>query len=149
MCEQAGGSIINVSSDSSLGPSPTAAVYAAAKAGLNHFTKTFAMAYGPKVRVNCIMPGPVLTDISKAWDLQNSMRGWRRQGALMRAGRADEVVGAALYFASDASSFTTGAILEVNGLASGNGMRDPDHKRNLDLERDVLAKMRDPRLSKL
>eukprot|EP00413_Alexandrium_margalefii_P024497 CAMPEP_0204572634 /NCGR_PEP_ID=MMETSP0661-20131031/39574_1 /ASSEMBLY_ACC=CAM_ASM_000606 /TAXON_ID=109239 /ORGANISM="Alexandrium margalefi, Strain AMGDE01CS-322" /LENGTH=294 /DNA_ID=CAMNT_0051580999 /DNA_START=60 /DNA_END=944 /DNA_ORIENTATION=+ len=149
MCEQDGGSIINVSSESSLGPSPNAAVYAAAKAGLNHFTKTFAMSYGPKVRVNCIMPGPFLTDISKAWDLQSNARGWRRQGALMRAGRADEVVGAALYFASNASSFTTGAILEVTGMAGGNGMRDPDHKKNLDFQRDVLEKMRDPRLSKL
>jgi len=152
MCEQDGGSIINVSSTSSVVASPAQAVYAAAKAGLNNLSQTFGQAYGPKVRVNCIMPGPFLTDISKAWNIQQAALGWRRTGPLMRAGRADEVVGAALYFASEASSFTTGAILEVSGGESsnaGNGARDPDHGKNLNIDHDVIAKMRDPRLSKL
>ena len=43
--------------------------YGAAKAGLNALTRSFAFAYGPKVRVNCIVAGPFLTDISKAWDM--------------------------------------------------------------------------------
>ena len=64
-----------------------------------------------------------------------------RRKALMRAGRADEIVGAALYLASDASSFTTGAILRVDGLPNGSGARDPDHDRNLDYERDVVPLM--------
>ena len=109
-----GGSIINVSSTASIRPTPNVIPYAAAKAGLNAMTEAFALAYGPKVRVNCIMPGPFLTDISKAWD----MPAFERQAkgfALRRGGDPDEIVGAAIYFASDASSFTTGAILRIDG----------------------------------
>ena len=63
-----GGSIINVSSTGSLRPAPHMLPYDAAKAGLNTLTEGFAKAFGPTVRVNCIMAGPFLTDISKAWD---------------------------------------------------------------------------------
>jgi NAD(P)-dependent dehydrogenase (short-subunit alcohol dehydrogenase family) len=62
-----GGSIINVSSTGSIRPAPHMLPYDAAKAGLNALTEGFAKAFGPTVRVNCIMAGPFLTDISKAW----------------------------------------------------------------------------------
>jgi len=114
MSEGAGGSIINVSSTASIRPGPNVIPYAAAKAGLNAMTEAFAYAYGPKVRVNCIMPGPFLTDISRAWDMDAFNR-QAQQFALRRGGDPDEIVGAALYFASDASSFTTGAVLRVDG----------------------------------
>lgn len=117
MFDGEGGSIINVSSTASIKPTPTETVYSAAKAGINNITVAFAQEYGPKVRVNCIMPGPFLTDISKAWDLE--VFNERAQGfALKRGGQPDEVVGAALYFASGASSFTTGSILRIDGLTS-------------------------------
>ena len=122
MAEGDGGSIINVSSIASIRPTPTETAYAAAKAGLNALTVAFAHAYGPKVRVNCIMPGPFLTDISKAWDLDVFER--TCPGHLSRSqrgGQPDEIVGAALYFASAASSFTTGAILTVDGGGGGTG----------------------------
>jgi NAD(P)-dependent dehydrogenase (short-subunit alcohol dehydrogenase family) len=109
-----GGSIINVSSTGSLRPAPGMLPYDAAKAGLNTLTEGFAKAFGPTVRVNCIMAGPFLTDISKAWDPSTIEHGMR-QHALQRAGEAGEIVGAALYFATDASSYTTGAILRVDG----------------------------------
>jgi NAD(P)-dependent dehydrogenase (short-subunit alcohol dehydrogenase family) len=109
-----GGSIINVSSTGSLRPQPHMLPYDAAKAGLNTLTEGFAKAFGPTVRVNCIMAGPFLTDISKAWD-QSTLETGMRHHALQRAGQPEEIVGAALYFASDASSFTTGAILRVDG----------------------------------
>jgi NAD(P)-dependent dehydrogenase (short-subunit alcohol dehydrogenase family) len=109
-----GGSIINVSSTGSLRPQPHMLPYDAAKAGLNTLTEGFAKAFGPTVRVNCIMAGPFLTDISKAWD-QSTLETGMRHHALQRAGQPPEIVGAALYFASDASSFTTGAILRVDG----------------------------------
>ncbi len=109
-----GGSIINVSSTGSLRPMPHMLPYDAAKAGLNTLTEGFAKAFGPTVRVNCIMAGPFLTDISKAWD-QSTLDTGMRHHALQRAGQPEEIVGAALYFASDASSFTTGAILRVDG----------------------------------
>jgi NAD(P)-dependent dehydrogenase (short-subunit alcohol dehydrogenase family) len=77
-------------------------------------TAAFAHAFGPKVRVNCIMPGMFLTDISKAWDMDVFNQAAKRF-ALRRGGEPDEIVGAALYFASDASSYTTGAVLPVHG----------------------------------
>ncbi len=113
----AGGAIINVSSTASVSASPGSEPYAAAKAGLNSLTRSFAAAYGPKVRVNCIMAGPFLTDISKAWDLPAFEKGAKANIPLQRGGQPDEVVGAALYFASESSSFTTGAILPVDGGA--------------------------------
>jgi NAD(P)-dependent dehydrogenase (short-subunit alcohol dehydrogenase family) len=109
-----GGSIINVSSSGSIRPGPTMLPYDAAKAGLNTLTEGFAQAFGPMVRVNCIMAGPFLTDISKAWDPSVREHGMPRH-ALRRAGQPDEIVGAALYFATDASSYATGAILRVDG----------------------------------
>lgn len=148
MCEGYGGSIINVSTDGTLSHPVNAVVYAAAKSGLNSLTKSMAQAYGPKVRVNCILPGPFLTDIAKAWDLKMNQKGWRMGKPLMRAGRADETVGAALFFASSASSYCTGALLEVTGGPSVTG-RDPYGMKGLDYNRDVLPLMRDPRLAKM
>jgi NAD(P)-dependent dehydrogenase (short-subunit alcohol dehydrogenase family) len=114
MAEGAGGAVINISSIASIRPDALALPYAAAKAGLNALTEGFAQAYAPKVRVNSILCGPFLTDISKAWP--DEVHELVAQGlALGRAGRPDEVVGAALYLASEASSFTTGAILRVDG----------------------------------
>jgi NAD(P)-dependent dehydrogenase (short-subunit alcohol dehydrogenase family) len=114
MAAGGGGSIINVSSIAAIRPTPTETPYAAAKAGLNALTEAFALAFGPTVRVNCIMAGPFLTDIAKAWD-PKMVSYMEATSALKRAGNPDEIVGAALYFASAASSFTTGAILRVDG----------------------------------
>jgi NAD(P)-dependent dehydrogenase (short-subunit alcohol dehydrogenase family) len=114
MVEAGSGSIINVSSGGSIRPRPNILPYAAAKAALNATTVGLAHAFGPAVRVNCIMPGPFLTDISKAWDLE-AVNARQLGYALRRCGNAPEIVGAALYFASDASSFTTGAVLPVDG----------------------------------
>jgi NAD(P)-dependent dehydrogenase (short-subunit alcohol dehydrogenase family) len=115
MAEGDGGSIIHVSSIAAVQPSPGEVPYAAAKAGLNNLTISLARAFGPKVRVNCIMPGPFLTDISKHWDLEGFRKHAERSIPLRRGGAAYEVVGAALYLASDASSYTTGAILKIDG----------------------------------
>ena len=109
------GSIINVSSVSAAVPTPNETAYGAAKAGVHALTKSFAREYGPAVRVNCIMPGPFLTDISTAWDMEAFNKRARSEIALRRGGEPDEVVGAALYFASEASSYTTGAILKIDG----------------------------------
>jgi NAD(P)-dependent dehydrogenase (short-subunit alcohol dehydrogenase family) len=115
MAEGDGGSIIMVSSTAAEHPTPTELPYAGAKAALNNITVGFARAFGPKVRVNCIQPGPFLTDIAKAWDLAAFEKSAKETIPLQRGGQPEEIVGAALYFASDASSFTTGAILRVDG----------------------------------
>jgi NAD(P)-dependent dehydrogenase (short-subunit alcohol dehydrogenase family) len=111
-----GGSIIMVSSIASQRPSPTEAPYGAAKAGVNSLTGSLAAAFGPKVRVNCIVPGPFLTDFSKAWDMESFNARAKSAFALGRGGQPHEVVGAALYLASNASSYTTGALINIDGL---------------------------------
>lgn len=115
MAEGVGGSIINISSTASLNASPGSEPYGAAKSGLNALTRSFAFAYGPSVRVNCIIAGPFLTDISKAWDMPAFETNARQNLALRRGGDPDEIVGAALYLAGSGSSFTTGTTIRVDG----------------------------------
>lgn len=111
-----GGAIINISSTAAVAPSPETAPYASAKAGLNILTVALAKEYGPKVRVNCIMCGPFHTDISKGWSrTEDFTRRARETFPLQRAGEPEEVVGAALYFAGPGASFTTGAVLTIDG----------------------------------
>ncbi len=113
-----GGAIINISSIGADHPTMTDLPYAAAKAGLNSLTKGFAVSFGPTVRSNGIMVGPFLTDISKAWDVESFEAHARRRFPLQRLGRPSEIVGTALYLASDESSFTTGAVITVDGGVS-------------------------------
>ena len=88
--------------------------YAAAKAGVNVLTEALAHAFGPTVRVNAIVPGTFFSDISKAWDMDQFARD-AEAFALRRGGEVEEIVGAALYLASAAASYTTGALLRVDG----------------------------------
>ena len=107
-----GGVIINVSSSGALQPLPNVIPYGSSKAALNAMTRSLAAEYGPKVRVNTLSPGPFLTDISKAWPAEQRER---TPSALGRPGRPEEIVTAALFLASPASSFTSGAIVRVDG----------------------------------
>ena len=128
MLEAGGGSIINVSSTGAVRPTKDIVPYAAAKAGVNAMTIGLGHALGPTVRVNAIMPGPFLTSIARAWDMELFTQ-LAQTFPLRRAGEADEIVGAALYLASDASSYTTGTILTVDGGAqwsmAGTGSDSP------------------------
>jgi NAD(P)-dependent dehydrogenase (short-subunit alcohol dehydrogenase family) len=107
-----GGVIINVSSSGALVPLPTVVAYSGAKAAINAMTVSLAREYGPKVRVNAISAGPFLTDISKAWREEERETS---SNSLRRPGRPEEIVTTALYLASPASSFTTGAIVRCDG----------------------------------
>ena len=120
-------SIINVSTVGTQKPTARETVYAAAKYGVEYLTAAFANAYGPHVRCNCIRPGSFLTDISKAWDMKTMRRIWAANVPAARGGLPEEIAGAALYLASDASSYTTGAVLTVDGGAGKGspGMWDP------------------------
>jgi NAD(P)-dependent dehydrogenase (short-subunit alcohol dehydrogenase family) len=125
MASDRGGSIINISSIGSMGvgaprpnPAPRAETgggalpYACAKAGLNVLTVGLAQAYAPAVRVNAVLAGSFWTDASKHW-----ADGLIDPHAipLGRVAAPDEMVRTVLYLASDASSFTTGAMLRVDG----------------------------------
>jgi NAD(P)-dependent dehydrogenase (short-subunit alcohol dehydrogenase family) len=107
-----GGSIVNISSIGALKPNPSVTPYSGAKAALNAISLAFAQEYAPKVRVNVISPGGFLTDVAKGWATDEEARAVT---ALSRWGDAEEIVGAVLYLASDASSYTTGANLRIDG----------------------------------
>ena len=109
-----GGSILNISSVASIRPNATILPYAAAKAGLNSLTEGLAQTFAPKVRVNSIMCGTFSTDIAKAWTPE-FVDAIGAQTALGRVGEPGEIIGAALYFVSDVSSYTTGSVLRVDG----------------------------------
>jgi NAD(P)-dependent dehydrogenase (short-subunit alcohol dehydrogenase family) len=116
MRDRNGGAIVNISSAGSFRPHPHFAPYAAAKAGLNVLTVTFAKEYAPKVRVNTVVPGPFHTDSTVVWSQSEEFKRNAKQFfPLGRAGEPEEIVGAVLYLVSDQASFTTGACLTVDG----------------------------------
>lgn len=114
MVADGGGVIILVSSVSAIRAGHGAVPYAAAKAGINSLAAELAHEFGPSVRVNCIMPGAFLTDISNAWDPADFDE-LAQKYALKRGAQPEEIAGTVLYLASEASSFTTGAVLGVHG----------------------------------
>ena len=117
MKEHGGGSIVNIASIAGLSATPMQGIYSVTKAGLIMLTKVLALELGEaKIRVNCICPGVIKTKLSEAlWKDPKAEREFSGLKALKRVGETDEIVGAAIYLASDASSFTTGATLQVDG----------------------------------
>jgi NAD(P)-dependent dehydrogenase (short-subunit alcohol dehydrogenase family) len=107
-----GGVIVNISSIGAIRPQPAYAPYAGAKAALNAATEAHAFEFAPKVRVNGIMPGSFRTDIAKHWSPEKEKN---IVSAIRRYGEPEEIVSAVLYLASDASSFTTGSVIRVDG----------------------------------
>lgn len=120
--EKNGGSIINVSSDAGLKAFENfeADAYTASKGALVSLTKALAVEYAKsKIRVNCVCPGVVETDMaSSSLTTESDRKMVESEHPLGRLGTTDEVAKAILYFASDDSSWTTGAILAVDGGVS-------------------------------
>jgi NAD(P)-dependent dehydrogenase (short-subunit alcohol dehydrogenase family) len=114
MAAQGGGAIVNISSNGAIRPTPDVVPYCAAKAGLNNMTESIAAAFGPTVRVNTIMPGRFNTDMATYWP-DEVVAAAKASIALGRIGEPDEIVGAVVYLASDAASYTTGSLLRVDG----------------------------------
>ena len=110
------GSIINnLSLSVQTGGAGGAGPYAAAKGALQVMTRTLARELAPHVRANAIMPGVIETRHHELFSTPERMADYRKQTPLARNGRADEVANAVLFLASDASSFVTGATIDING----------------------------------
>ena len=113
------GSIINISSDAGLKAYQgfNADAYSASKAALINLTKCWALEYAKdKIRVNCVCPGVVDTDMTKPFLKTDKDKEFMdNEHPIGRIGQPDEVAKAILYFASDDASWTTGAILAVDG----------------------------------
>lgn len=112
MAQGEGGSIINITSIGSIRPKPDYAPYAGAKAALNAVTIAHAFEFAPKVRVNAILPGSFRTDVAKHWPAEKEAN---IISAIRRYGEPEEIVSTVLYLASDSASFTTGALIRVDG----------------------------------
>ena len=117
MLERGGGAIVNISSTAARSGEPPqfgTAVYSAAKAGVVAFTRCMAMELGPAIRVNCILPGPTNNPATRNRPA-HVLKVIQDATALGRAGEPEDIAGAVVYFASDASKWTTGASLDVDG----------------------------------
>jgi len=114
MARADGGSIISIASTAAIKPRPAYVPYAAAKAGLIALSEGLARTFGPSVRANVVMAGPFATDITAGWDW-DAFNARVREFALGRIGQPEEITGAVLYLASDLSSYTTGAVIRVDG----------------------------------
>jgi NAD(P)-dependent dehydrogenase (short-subunit alcohol dehydrogenase family) len=111
-----GGSVINISSKASLHAIPYTVVYAAAKAGLNALTRAAATEYGPRgIRVNAIVCGTFRTDSLEQGMPPEMQDEIAASVAMGRIADAEEIVGTALFLASNASSYLSGELLTLDG----------------------------------
>ncbi|HXQ22634.1 MAG TPA: glucose 1-dehydrogenase [Candidatus Acidoferrales bacterium] len=115
MLRNGGGAIVNIASVMGLVGLPRTPAYSAAKGGVVQLTKVAAIEYAAhNIRVNCICPGMIDTPMVQRIPAANQRHFLDRQ-PLSRLGTAEEIAAAAVFLASDASSFTTGAALAVDG----------------------------------
>jgi len=117
MRKRGGGSIINVSSVEGLKPSPNLGIYSITKAAVNMLTKSQAKEWGAdNIRSNAICPGLVKTKLSAGiWKNAAVLEAFTDHLPLGRMAMPEEMVGLALYLASDAGSYTTGGIFNSDG----------------------------------
>lgn len=115
MLAQGAGCIVNIASVQAIAAARDSVAYTTTKAGLIGFTRSLAYDYGPSgIRANCICPGAIRTRISPAEGTELHARQIAKT-FLGRIGSVDDVAYAALYLASDASCYVTGAVLPVDG----------------------------------
>jgi 3-oxoacyl-[acyl-carrier protein] reductase len=124
-----GGSIINITSIEGTRAAPGFAAYAAAKAGVVNLTQTAALELAPHgIRVNCLAPDVTLTDALVALAPPGFAGGVEHMIPMGRAGHVDEMAGAAVFLASQLSSYVTGQTIHVDGgtAAAGGWYHHPD-----------------------
>jgi NAD(P)-dependent dehydrogenase (short-subunit alcohol dehydrogenase family) len=118
MVERGSGSVINVASVGGLHASPTLSFYGAAKAGVVSLTKTLSVEWGHAgVRVNALCPGWVKTELNRnLWgEDPETAAATVANVPMQRWGETSDIVGAAVYLASDAAAYTTGAVMVIDG----------------------------------
>lgn len=117
MIERNGGSVINIASVAGLEPQPLGMLYSFTKAGLIMMTRSWAREFGRQgVRFNAIAPGLIQTDFSEYfWKNEEYVRHLEQTQPIPRVGRPEEISYAALYLASDESSFVTGQTFVIDG----------------------------------
>lgn len=111
------GSLINISSQMAHVGGPDRAVYAATKHAVEGFTKAMAIEWGPQdIRVNTICPTFILTELTRPTFDDPDKRAWIERSILLpRVGRVEDIMGAAVFLASDAAALVTGTALMIDG----------------------------------
>ena len=117
MIEQQSGAIVNIESLNTLRPLKNVLPYAMSKSALGHMTKGHALEWGEHgVRVNGLAPGFILTDLTqKLWSLEPMQEWGKTNTPQRRLGTPEDMVGTALFLASEASAFLTGQTIYVDG----------------------------------
>ncbi|MCM8815841.1 MAG: glucose 1-dehydrogenase [Candidatus Omnitrophica bacterium] len=110
------GAIVNIISLSvQTGGANGAGAYASAKGALLVFTRTLVRELAPEIRANAVIPGVIETHHHEIFSTPERMQQYKKETPMGRNGTPEEVAGAVLYLVSDAASFTTGAIIDING----------------------------------
>lgn len=116
MADHGGGAIVNVISVGALRPGPTIGLYCSSKSALQALTRVMAQEWAPLgVRVNALAPGPVATDMVRAVEGTEFHRQMVEATSMKRIASPEEIAASVLYLVSDASSYTTGSTLVVDG----------------------------------
>lgn len=115
MKKEGSGSIVNISSMSSIMASHNMSAYGSAKAAMNQMTKYLAMDFGPEVRVNVVGPGAIKTDALASVLTPEMEKEMLKNTPLNRLGMPDDIAGAVLYFCAPVSKWVSGQLLFVNG----------------------------------
>ena len=123
MKKQGGGKIINIASIDGFKPEPGVSIYSISKAGVRMVSRAFAAELAPfNIQVNTIAPGPISTKmLDSHWfhlppeEAKKQKEAMAKMTPMGRIGEPDEIAGAAIYLASDASSYTTGAEIVIDG----------------------------------
>ena len=122
--QDSGGSIVNISSMASVHASPGLVAYGAAKAGLNHFTRSLAVEWGPKVRMNCIALGTIeteaLDEVIFSNDPKTRMR-FEARNPLRRIGTPEEIANTCIFLSGERAAYINGATIWADGGGSGVG----------------------------
>ena len=120
MLDRGQGNQINIDSFATYAPLTNVTPYSMSKSGMSAMTRGLAQEWGPKgVRINAIAPGFILTDLTQKLWTDKSMQAWgNSMTPLRRLGNPGDMVGAAIFLASNAASFVTGQIIRVDGGTS-------------------------------